>query len=115
MKYFFFTIVLLILTTTAVMACGCNDIFGKDKSTLVFNGTVLKITQVGNTSEYAVVLKITRVIKGKVAHKKITIYTPCLEQGCCGFPFEEKKRYYVVTRVIRGELVSDACTTTTML
>jgi ribosomal protein L19 len=98
-----------------VWACDCNDIIGEDKSNLVFNGTVLKISRLGKSSELEILFKVDKVIKGKKVKKRIKIYTPCSQDICCGFSFIVKAKYYVVTREINKTIYSDACTTTTKL
>jgi hypothetical protein len=65
----------------------------RDDATAVFSGEVIDIGVLGETEEYAVRFAVERVWKG-VSESEVTVRT-FIDQGICGFPFEEGESYLV--------------------
>jgi hypothetical protein len=65
----------------------------RDEATAVFSGEVVDVGVLGETQEYAVRFSVERVWKG-VSDTEVTVRTH-IDEGICGYPFEDGETYLV--------------------
>lgn len=115
MKAIFLALVFFFLQSSSI-ACDCDRILDESESSCVFIGKVQKIKKVkANNRRFQIVLKVTQYIKGKHKKKTIVVYTPCLDEICCGIPFAVGSEYYVVTIDRNGKLFTNLCCGTSIV
>lgn len=94
------------------VACDCDKIVSRDESKIVFTGQVKRVTESEEGFGYRIVIKVAKRIKGENKKKRIIVYTPCLEDICCGVPFKKGEYFFVVTIESKGILYANRCTAT---
>lgn len=109
-----FLLSIFVLGFTSTYACDCDEIVDTEKSNLVFRGKVLSVKK-QESSAYAITFKVKKKVKGQIKKRRVTIYTPCLSDLCCGIPFQVGDVYFIVTKTIHDKFYATRCTTTSKL